>query len=317
MEKTTLFVTGAAGLIGRELTLLAKDLPFDIFCAQHKGTPEIGRPIPFDATSELSIQKAIETCKPECVVHLAAITNVDKCEVDRESARIVNSMATEVIARETKKLGSHLIYMSTDYVFDGEKGRYTEDDEPNPVNWYGQTKLLGERAVEDNAGAWAIARTSTPFGIHPTKTTFANMVAKELSSGTLVQAVTDQYTSPTYTGNLVAMILEVARRRLEGTIHLATSTRISRYEFATLLAEKMGYDSKQILPVSCEGLGWVAKRPKDSSLDVGKASSLLDAKPLTVESSLDAFLARLGPELFPPGRANRSMAGGTRGARGA
>ena len=288
-----LLVTGATGLIGRESTSVAVGLGFDVFSGQHDGKPEFGQPVALDTTNEDSIERALETIRPDCVIHLAAMTDVDKCESDHALAAKMNEKATELVAVGTRRRGAHLVYTSTDYVFDGSKGMYREEDVPSPINWYGQTKFLGELAVERRADSWSIARTSTPYGFHPTKKTFAVFVAEKLRSKAGMRVVVDQYTSPTYVTDLVLMILEVARRRIEGKIHLASSTRISRYEFARLVARSLGLDEDLLCPVASEKLGWVAKRPSDSSLDVGKALSLLKSKPRPVDDSVREFAARL------------------------
>jgi dTDP-4-dehydrorhamnose reductase len=293
-----LLVTGATGLIGRELTCVAVSLGFDVFSGRHDSKPDFGQPVALDTRNEDSIERALDTSRPDCVIHLAAMTDVDKCESDRALAVKMNEKATELIAVGTRRCGAHLVYASSDYVFEGSKGMYREEDVPSPINWYGHTKLLGEIAVERRADGWSIVRTSTPYGFHPTKKTFAVSVAEKLTSKAGMRVVVDQYTSPTYVTDLVLMILEVARRRIEGKIHLASSTRISRYEFARLVAKSLGLDADLLTPVAAEKLGWVAERPRDSSLDVGKALSVLESKPRPVDDSLRDFAARLTQE--PP-----------------
>ena len=153
-----------------------------------------------------------------------------------------------------------------------------------------QTKLAGEMALNNLASNWAIIRTSTPFGIHPKKKSFPIWVKENLESKVKIKVLTDQYTSPTYVPNLSKMIIEVATKQINGTIHLAGASRISRYEFAFMIAEKLGLDTDLLLKANTGEMNWKAKRPKDSSLDVSKANEILNEKPLTIEQSLSLFL---------------------------
>lgn len=296
MEKLRLLITGATGLIGRELTSAANSLGFEVFSAEHTNKPEFGKPVFLDLSSEDSIRRAFEVSRPACVVHLAAMTDVDGCEKDWTLALRMNCGATELIAKESTRCGSHLVYVSTDYVFDGEKGMYKEEDRTSPINRYGRSKLLGEKAVEQYAERWSILRTSTPYGLHPRKKTFPVLVAQRLLAGAQLQVATDQSTSPTYTADLATMILEVVGRTLEGKFHLSSSNGISRYQFAKMVAESMSLDSRLLVPVPSDRLPWLAKRPRDSSLNVAKASSFLEAKPKAVADSLKVFVGRLFQE---------------------
>ena len=292
------FLTGATGLVGRELASAAVRAGAELFAAQHTGEAGAGTPVRLDLRSEDSVKKALASARPEVVIHSAAMTNVDECESDEALATAVNATATKVLAAETKKRGCHLVYVSTDYVFDGSKGRYREEDRPNPVNHYGRTKLMGEEAVRAFASSWCIARTSTPYGMHPKRKSFPVFVAERLAAGRQVLALAEQYTSPTYTVNLSDMILELAARRFQGTMHVSTPTRISRLDFAGLIAEELGLDRGLLGPATPEQLGWVARRPNDTSLDVSKATAYLKNRPERLDESLEVFLPSLRRHVF-------------------
>ncbi len=227
---------------------------------------------------------------PDVIIHLAAMTNVDLCEVEKELALKINAEATRVIATNAAKHNSFLIYVSTDYVFDGKTGMKKEDDHPNPISFYGRSKHEGEKAVINSKAKWSIIRTSTPFGIHPTKKSFPQWVLGNLQKGQEINIVSDQFTSPTYVPNLSKMLLEVALEQITGIIHLAGATRISRYDMAIKFAEKMNLEKKLINPTTVDKMNWRAKRPMDSSLDISKASSILKEKPLGIEESLEFFI---------------------------
>ena len=285
-----ILVTGASGLIGRELCYVAEKEGHKVYSAYHKVKPEFGEAIELDITNRESVRRAVQDKRPEWMVHLATLTDVDRCEIEKKEARRINAYSTELIAKEANAQSTFLIYVSTDYVFDGEKGLYREEDNPEPINYYGTTKLMGEHSVRDFAAEWCIARTSTPFGRHPNRISFPKFVIERLSKGQGIKVVEDQYTSPTSTSNLALMLLEIAERRINGYVHASGATRISRLELALLVAEKMNLRRELITATRMESMGWRAKRPRDSSLSVKKATSLLKNKPKEILESIEEFL---------------------------
>lgn len=293
MVKMRMLITGATGLVGRELSSTAVNLGHDVYSAHHKTKPEFGKPIKLDINDARTVENCFKKINPDAIIHLAALTDVDKCETERELALQINCKAVETIAREACKYGSHLVHVSTDYVFDGEKGMYTEADKPNPLNWYGESKLRGEEAVQSYASSWCIARTSTPYGLHPNKKSFPVLVVEKLSSGLEMQVLEDQYTSPTYVSNLAKMLIEIAEHKSQGIIHVSGSSRVSRLELAKLLANKLDLNRSMLIPIKMQDINWKAKRPRDSSLNVTKAMSALKAKPESFEQSLQSFCNEL------------------------
>jgi dTDP-4-dehydrorhamnose reductase len=285
-----ILVTGASGLIGRELCYVAEKEGHKVYSAFHKVKPEFGEAIELDITNRESVRRAVQDKRPDWMVHLATLTDVDRCEIQKEEARKINAYASELIAKEAKALSTFLIYVSTDYVFDGKKGLYIEEDSPEPINYYGTTKLMGEHSLRDFAAEWCIARTSTPFGRHPSRISFSKFVIERLSKGQGIQVVEDQYTPPTSTSNLAHMLLKIAERRIKGYMHVSGATRISRLELALLVAEKMNLRKELITATRMESMEWRAKRPRDSSLSVKKATSLLKNKPKQIRQAIDEFL---------------------------
>jgi len=158
---------------------------------------------------------------------------------------------------------------------------------------YGKSKLEGEKAIENLASSWCIARTSTPFGIHPRKSSFPLFVKQSLESNKEIPVLIDQFASPTYVPNLSKMLIVVATRQISGIIHLARATRLSRYELAELVAEKLSLDKSLLKPTKTSEMTWRAKRPRDSSLDVSYASSILNEKPQKIEQTLDSFIEEI------------------------
>jgi dTDP-4-dehydrorhamnose reductase len=286
-------VTGSAGLVGRQVIKDLLQSYTQVYSCYNNSKPEDGIATPLDLTDRDSITKVMDSTRPDVIIHLAAMTNVDLCETQKDLATKINSKSTAVMAEQAKKLGAFLVYVSTDYVFDGENGLKKETDTPNPIDNYGKSKLEGEKAVQEIATKWCIARTSTPYGIHPKKKSFPIFIAENLKAKIPLDIITDQYTSPAYVPNLSRMLIEISSRKIQGILHVSGATRISRFDMAEIVAEKLGLDKKLLRPTSMENMNWTAKRPRDSSLDVSKATSLLKEKPMTVQQGLGLFIEEM------------------------
>jgi dTDP-4-dehydrorhamnose reductase len=290
-------VTGSAGLVGNQVVQDLEKKQDTVYSAYNATKPEFGIPTQMDLNFQDKIETIIEKLKPDAIIHLAAITNVDLCEKEKDLALKINAKATEIIAKQAAKHKSFFVYVSTDYVFDGNKGMKIESDTPNPVGYYGKSKLEGEKSVMNLASSWCIARTSTPYGLHQKKKSFPLWVAENLQNKNEINVIVDQFTSPTYVPNLSKMLIEIAKRQIVGIIHVAGATRISRYEMAELVADKLHLDKKFLKPANIDNMNWIAKRPKDSSLDVSLATTILKEKPLSVEQGLDNFVRVIRPQL--------------------
>jgi len=290
---TKFLVTGSAGLVGHRITKDLVQKGETVYSGYHKSKPEFGIPVVMDLGFPEKIKNTIEKINPEVIIHLAALTNVDLCESEKELAMQINAHATDIIAQQAKKQNAFMSYVSTDYVFDGVNGLKKEDDVTNPIDFYGKSKLEGEKAVMNLPSNWCIARISTPYGTHKTKTSFPAWVIKNIQEKNQINVIVDQFTSPTYVANLSRMLIEVINRKINGIIHLSGATRISRFNMAKLIVEKMNLDKNFLKPTNMDKMKWVAKRPKDSSLDISKASSILNEKPFTINSGLDDFINEL------------------------
>jgi len=283
-------VTGSAGLVGSQVV---KDLikqNHTVFSCYHDEKPVHGTPIPLDLTDQNKIIQTLQETKPDRIIHLAAMTDVDQCETQQELATLLNTKSTEILAKQAAKQNAFFIYLSTDYVFDGIKGMKKEDDSTNPLCFYGKSKLEGEFSLNKLASSWCIARTSTPFGIHHKKMSFPLWIKKNLEAKKEIPVLIDQFTSPTYVLNLSKMLIEVATRQITGVIHLAGVTRISRYDLAELVANKLSLDKKFLISTKTNEMTWKSQRPKDSSLNVSLATQILNEKPQEIKQSLDLFI---------------------------
>ena len=277
-----IFITGGGGLLGARLAGMAQEEGHDVFSGYNHSLPEKGVALKLDLAVDNSIHKAVDHAQPEIIFHTAALTDVDRCEVEQDLACRINARGTRVLAEAAKKAGAFLVYISTDYVFDGQRGMYKEEDAANPISHYGYTKLLGEKYAE------CVARTCVIYGSRPAsgKINFALWILEKLQKGEEIRIVTDQYVSPTLNTNLAGMLLEAGEEKREGIYHLAGATRISRYDFACKLADVFGLERSLIIPAKMADLCWKARRPMDSSMDVCKATLLLKEKPWDIDKSL-------------------------------
>lgn len=282
-----LLITGASGLLGHKIAQLALKKGHEVYSIYKDHPINLGTPIKLDLTNQSETSKVIAQLKPEAIIHTAAYTNVDGCEINKHLAWKVNAEATKHIAIASTNINAHLTYVSTDYVFDGEKGLYAEEDQPNPISHYGYTKLKGEEFTKKHGQEWCIARTSVIYGWAQTqKLNFATWIINNLKQQKEVKILTDQYVSPTFNTNLAKMLQEIAEKRTTGILHTAGATRVSRHEFALKLAQVFNLNANLIRQAKMNEIPWKAKRPKDSSLNIGKANSLLNAKPLKLNQAL-------------------------------
>ena len=289
MVKLKFLVTGSAGLVGQQVV---KDLSKSnqVFSCYNESKPEYGIPMKMDLLNHEMVSSVLLETEPDVVIHLGAVTGVDLCEKEESMAFDINTKATQIIAQQCSILNTFLVYVSTDYVFDGNFGMYKEDDVANPLGFYGKSKLEGEKAVQNFSTNWCIARTSTPFGLHPTKKSFPMWVIENLQKQKQIDVLIDQFTSPTYIPNLSRMLIEISERRITGIIHAAGASKISRYQMASMVSDKLNLDGTLLKQISMNKMKWVAQRPKDSSLDVSRASSILNEKPQKIDQSLNLFI---------------------------
>jgi dTDP-4-dehydrorhamnose reductase len=275
-----------------KLVQIALGRGHQVFAAYKEHPPAFGTPVSLDVTDEASVRKSVSRIGPDVIVNSAALTDVDKCEVNPQLARDVNSTGVEYLARSAKESSCFLVQVSTDFVFDGATGNYSENDRPNPINQYGITKLAGEEAAMNcGEGRWSVARASVVYGWgRPQRPNAATYIADSLSKGQRIFIVKDQYSSPTLNTNLALMLIELSERQLPGIIHTAGATRLSRYDFALGLADLMKLQKKLILPTEAENIQWTAKRPLDSSLQVSRATSQLTNRPLEIDEAYRQFI---------------------------
>jgi dTDP-4-dehydrorhamnose reductase len=199
-----LLITGASGLYGSKLAELAVSSKHEVFSIHSQHPAEFGVPVQVDISDKDKVEEEFKKINPEVVFHAATLTDVDKCERERELAWKVNVEGTKNVAQAAKACGAFLLHISTDYVFDGSKGCYTETDLPSPINYYGYTKLKAEEAVQKTVDKYCIARPSVIYGAKPAagKVNFALWVLNKLKTKEKASVFVDQWNSPTLNSSL-------------------------------------------------------------------------------------------------------------------
>ena len=295
-------ITGANGLLGQELVALMSRVPkYDVLATGRDPAPRFKEAscgyVPFDVTDPEAMRRLFQDFTPGVVVNCAAMTQVDHCEEDREACWNANAEAVEHLARQCHTIGARLVQVSTDFVFDGEKGPYREADRPRPVNFYGKAKLAGENAARDaGLDKWAIARTVLVYGTGEAlpRSNFALWVLDKLSKGEPIHVVTDQWRTPTYAPDLAAGLERIVRFGKTGIYHLSGRDFMSVYDFAQAIARVFDLDASLIHPTDSTKFKQKAARPPRTGFIVLKAETELGYKPHPIGDALRHLGTRLG-----------------------
>jgi dTDP-4-dehydrorhamnose reductase len=288
-----ILVTGANGLVGTKvLERLLSDPSAEPLGAYHQSrTNEYLGDFPFwwlDVTSAEDVERVLDEARPDAVIHTGAFTNVDAAERDRDLAQAINADGTGNLARACAARGIRLVYLSTEYVFDGTAGPYRETDPVCPQGWYAQTKLAGEQAVMAAGGSWAIGRTTVVYGYAAhVRANFVLWLMGQLKAGQRVRIVEDQIGSPTLAENLAEMVIALARSDATGIFNTAGADVVSRLGFSRQITATFGLDASLIDPVSTAELGLTAPRPLRAGLVMEKLRATFPEVPvLTVAEGL-------------------------------
>lgn len=274
-KKTLIF--GAGGQLGSELMRLFPEAT-GIF--HH----ETDKDFSFDITNFTKLEDLILKKRPDVIINSVALTNVDSCEKERKSAFDINAESVKHITRAASVTKSYLVQVSTDYVFDGTDTMYKENSVPNPINFYGLSKLLGDVSALSYDDS-LVVRTSGVFGY---KQNYPRFVLSQLREGKEVKAVKSYY-SPIHAKLLAEAIQELMELRKTGIINVS-GPRISRYELAVKIADKIGYPKDNIHELDQNDMKWPARRPYDSSLDNTLSRRILDDKFYDIDLNLDLLV---------------------------
>jgi dTDP-4-dehydrorhamnose reductase len=289
-----ILVTGASGLLGASLVAFAREQGLEVVGLYHRHAVSIsGADIQaVDLTDASATRKIFEALKPATVIHCAAETNVDWCQEHPDQAYRMNVTASAAVAANCASTGARMVYVSTDSVFDGNRGNYAETDHAAPVNIYAQTKLQGEELVLERYPAATVARLTLYGWNAQNKLSLAEWILQELSQDRVVPGFTDIFFCPILANHAARTLLALAGRDLPGLYHLVGSERVSKYEFAQRVAGTFGFDPGKIAPTRAADAKMKAPRPRDVSLNTAKISAALGCAMPDVDAGLLEF-ARL------------------------
>ncbi|MBP9104830.1 MAG: SDR family oxidoreductase [Chitinophagaceae bacterium] len=284
-------VTGANGFLGNYLIQELIKRKHEVI-ATGKGNCRIKANDTFvyeemDFTEVQSVKNVFSTYKPGVVVHAGAMSKPDECEDNRELAFNVNTQGTINLLAAAKSVNSFFIFISTDFVFDGLKGMYKEDDIPAPVNYYGQTKLLAEEKVKEYAGEWSIVRTVLVYGRPQSgRENLLSLVKTKNENGEVFKIFTDQLRTPTYVKDLALAIVSIIDKKAIGIFHISGADQLSPYEMVIRMAEMFGLNKELILPITKDDLKEKALRPPLTGFDISKAKAVLNYSPISFNEGL-------------------------------
>ncbi|MCX7798432.1 MAG: dTDP-4-dehydrorhamnose reductase [Melioribacter sp.] len=288
--RTRILIIGSNGMLGQRLTEFLKNRrnSYELLCASLEPSsfiPDVDyRQI--DITRKNKVRELILDFFPDFVINASGYTNVDKAESERELAWKINVNGVENISLYTWTVDAHLIHISTDYIFDGKKGPYTETDKPCPISYYGRTKLAAENSIRTSGVRYTILRTNVLYGpVKFGKLDFVRWVINSIKSEQQIKIVTDQYNNPTFIDDLVNAIHKIILYKKEGIYNIGGSEILSRYDFSIRIADFFGLEKKFISPVLTKELKQPAQRPLKSGLIILKAMTELDFKPHSIEDS--------------------------------
>lgn len=287
--KNRILVFGSNGMLGQRLGEYFSKNSLELLTssAEEKSFIENLDYRQCDITDRSKLKNLIYDFCPDYIINAAAFTNVDLAETERETAWKVNVKAVEYMAEAARIIDAHIIHFSTDYIFDGKSGPYLESAMPNPIGYYGRTKLASENVLKLYAVKHTIIRTNVLYG--PAKfgrPDFVKWVVESLRNNKQIKIVIDQINNPTYLDDLVQAVDRIIESKREGIYNIGGREFLSRYEFTNIIADYFSLDKSLIIPITTDELKQPARRPLKSGLITIKAQSELGYRPHTVEEAL-------------------------------
>lgn len=295
-----ILVTGSNGLLGQKLThLLQEDKDvYLIATARGKSVLRItrGEYHSLDISDNDQVESLLWLTKPDVVINAAAMTQVDDCETQREACWKANVTAVEHLVRCCQALHIHLVHVSTDFIFDGSRGPLDEDATPNPVNYYGESKLAAEKVIQASSISWAILRTVLVFGItnDMSRSNIVLWVKNSLEQGKAIQVVNDQWRTPTLAEDLAQGCSLAAKKGARGVFNISGKDFLSPYDIAIRTASYFKLDKSLIKPTDSTQFRQPAKRPPTTGFIIDKARKVLGYEPHSFEEGLAILAGQIG-----------------------
>lgn len=295
-----ILVTGVNGLLGQKLVKLIGERGIHSLIGTGRGECRVplhagAHYIQLDVTVRDQVLEIIDKEKPDAVIHTAAMTNVDECETDREGCWKLNVEAVSHLIEACKTTGTHLIHVSTDFIFDGTEGPLDEDAVPNPVNFYGESKLAAEKLLLESDIRWSIARTILVYGIahDMSRSNIILWVKKSLEEQKDIQVVDDQWRTPTLAEDLAEGCLLIAEKGKTGIFNISGKDMMTPYEMAMETARFFGLDASHITKTDGSKFRQTAKRPPRTDFIIDKARRELGYAPHSFTEGLSVLRDQL------------------------
>lgn len=294
-----ILVTGSNGLLGQKLTeLLEDDDTVELVAtAARPATLPInhGEFHLLDITDGASVNKIIDQTLPDVIINTAAMTQVDQCESQRDACWTANVSAVENLVNASKKNGIHLVHVSTDFIFDGTKELLDETAVPNPVNFYGESKLAGEKVIVESDISWSILRTVLVFGVTKdmSRSNIVLWVKKSLEEGKTIQVVNDQWRTPTLAEDLAMGCYLAAKKKARGIFNISGKDYLSAYDIAIRTAEFFNLNKSLIKETDSTKFTQPAQRPAKTGFIIDKAKKELGYEPRSFEEGLRVLASQL------------------------
>jgi len=264
MAKTKILIIGASGFLGSKF--------YEKFSQNYKvvGTYLKNKQdnLYFCDITKKDLDIFKET-KPDIVIHVVGVTKLDTCETNKDLAYKINVEGTENIIKGCKLNNSKIIYLSTDFVFDGKKGNYKEEDETNPLSYYAKTKIKSEELVKNSGLDYIIARVAVLYGTKQNNK-FVSWCMDQLRNQEYVTPVADHIRTPTLVDDVAEALNTLILKNKNGTYHIAGSEKLSAFSMGVRIAEVFNFNKKYLKPITSHRFQQIAPRPKDSSLNIGK-----------------------------------------------
>ena len=289
-------ITGSNGLLGQSLlNLLLKDKDSYQVYGFSRGKNRSGREdfnyISIDITEKEELDKKLEQIQPDFIINTAAMTQVDDCETNKQACDILNVDVVKWMTSFASKSKTHIIHLSTDFIFDGKKGYYKETDKPNPLSYYGLSKLKSEQVLKDSKINFTILRTILVYGkvFDMSRSNIVLWVKEMLEKNKEITIVDDQYRMPTYVEDLAMACKIVMDKKALGVYHISSNTLLSVYEIAQQIAETFDLNKNLIKPISTSTLNQTAPRPAKTGFDLSKTNNELRFYPKSFKEDLQIF----------------------------
>jgi dTDP-4-dehydrorhamnose reductase len=300
-----ILITGCRGLLGQKLVELLVPSNQVIGLDRAESSTRDAASFQFfqlDLTNRDLLTRTVSETRPNFMVNAAAMTDVDRCEIERESCWRINVLAVENLIRACKKVDAHLIHVSSDYVFDGKRPPYAEMDATSPLGFYGKSKLASENALRGAGIPYALVRTQVLYGLAPgIRPNFVTFILGKLREGGSIPVVDDQRGMPTLADDLARGIARIMQLRKEGIFHLAGRDALSRWEFAQRIARHFDADPERITAIKTAQLKQKSLRPEDSTFSLEKIQKELAFLPRGVDAGLSEFRRQWDDQLAAQG----------------